>query len=249
MKNKIIIIIGTTSVAIVLCLLTLQKISNRYKYFEDFYKRFPRQCRNCNYPIMNENLGTEEFPDPSLEPVFYYTGNLGKQHRFIADFNNDGLNDMAISEEENYFGTGGGSWGLFLQTTNGMYRGAGSFGSYANLNSIRIEFLRDHDNVAHLWSYSSSGGGQYLISCQQINNKGNLSWGSNILCFMWDGIEGDSLSNRIFNEIFGEPHEVPIRFEYSNSTNALGQAVWVLEDEYIPPKRENENPSNEEGKD
>ena len=183
-----------------------------------------------------------EGPDPSLQPLFDYKDELSLRYRFVADFNGNGLEDVALSDDYSTFGTGGGSFRLFLQITNGVYRLVGDFCTYPRLSMIRVKPI-DYDVrvKAQIWTFSRHGGGegetQGNLFCDEIDDENNFSSTGRIAYYQWD-----DLCDRVFDAVFGHPHSVPIRLEYSNSTNALGEAVWVLKDSYTPPKDEPENP-------
>ena len=196
-----------------------------------------RSCKNCGYYEQQDTPERYEGSDPSLEPCFDFDDNLDYQYRFVADFNGDGLNDVAIARGRHAFGNGGGVFMLYLQLTNGVYREAGEFGTYPSLDLIRIENV-EYSGVVNFWTHGRVSSRELIIFQQEIDYQGNLTWGNRIQCYFHGGDDIDSINNRIWNEVFNKPHTTPIRLEKSNSTNELGQAVWVLVDEYIPPARE-----------
>lgn len=64
--------------------------------------------------------------DPFLESGCYqepdFTYERGMYNVIRADFNSDGIEDVAISDDDSSFGTGGGDWTLYLKVADGGYR-------------------------------------------------------------------------------------------------------------------------------
>ena len=200
-------------------------------------------CHNCSQ-MQDSALKPYEYEglDPSFLAPCGRGGDEVKWYRFIADFDGDGLDDVALSSPD-ASGRYGEEFSLYLQQTNGLYRYAGWFGAYAMLNRIRVEHIDDGWGKTKIWSSHFSGSGnEFGLACEEIGRDGKLSSVCWLSFFLNEGIERNQITERVVEAVFSKPHTIPIRLEYSNSTNALGEAVWVLLDSYTPPKDESENP-------
>ena len=206
---------------------------------EKIKEKYFIQCPNCLYYKSHDNDDRYEGPDPSLEPFIDHNGKLCGRYRYVADFDNDDLDDVALMDEgvPEFYHSGEG-FTLYLQTTNGIYREAGDFFIYPTVGALDIEHSIKGWGFAssRLWIYTKKMISVYEIEDGKFSKKGKIELYSS-------PFEDETLFNPIN---LSQAILAPIRLEYSDSTNALGQAVWVLEDEYIPPKNENENPSNGE---
>lgn len=71
--------------------------------------------------------------DPSMIPLEKIPGEswtTGERYRLVADFNNDGIMDIALSFDTGMFGNGFGQFFLYLGTRDGRYREIGLFSTY-----------------------------------------------------------------------------------------------------------------------
>jgi hypothetical protein len=185
------------------------------------------RCPKCGlHPTYYKYINQSEVPDPSLEPMVF-DGKLWGRYRYIADFDGDGLDDIALMNEPDPLGyTGNLPFDLYLQTTNGFYRKAGEIGIYRpDIDYLAIEHYHPRflPRTARIWTF-----GKYGMNFREIKN-GIISFGFGMNYF-YDPEDDDSLILPVSFNDFKRP---PMRLEYSDSTNELGQAVWVLVDEYI----------------
>ena len=116
-------------------------------------------------------IGTliEEDPCAHLEP--------GKQIRLRADFNNDGIPDVALSSDLREFGKMGGTFKLYLGTAVGKWRFVGEF--FAHPLATQIEkgnkgegilwlYIREGSHKGGLMSYAVSEHGIKELSSKEI---------------------------------------------------------------------------------
>jgi hypothetical protein len=201
------------------------------------------QCPYCLFPLRRtESKQPVLMADPSSEPARDENGDIRQNWRFLADFDGDGLEDMAVSEACSFFGSGGGSFGLYLQETNGLYRGAGGFSAYAGADSIVIEHLKNAGGPdGRLWTRSRNGGVGSIVTCQDIEHK-KLSWGRRLELYY--GGTGEDISDCIEGSVFGHSSPIPVRLEWGGYTN--GAVVWHLYESSMP--KEEERPSESETK-
>jgi uncharacterized protein YecT (DUF1311 family) len=71
--------------------------------------------------------------DPSMIPLDKIPGEgwtTGERYRLVADFNNDGIMDVALSFDTGKFGDGFGQFFLYLGTRDHRYREIGLFSTY-----------------------------------------------------------------------------------------------------------------------
>ena len=99
----------------------------------------------------SEKIGTLVDGDPSA------IQSEGPRYRFRADFNCDGIPDIAISCDRREFGKMGGSFGLYLGTRNGKWRYVGSF--TAHPLAVNIKRRRDGEGILTVYLRSSGTAG------------------------------------------------------------------------------------------
>lgn len=115
--------------------------------------------------------------DPSAVPVhrFNVKGEFvgyDERWRIVADLNFDGTDDMILSCPIEQFGTGGGTWQVFL-VSNGVYKCCGEVGGVRSL--IIPETCHDDDFAnlggspsVQIWSVGKAGGGIYFIESNVV---------------------------------------------------------------------------------
>ncbi len=96
---------------------------------------------------------SEWIPDPSMVPSPRGPLHCGERFRLIADFNGDGIPDLALSSDTSEFGNAGGVFTLYLQNERGLYREHGQFRT--NPETVSLERIGPK---VRLWLFHRLGG-------------------------------------------------------------------------------------------
>ena len=157
-----------------------------------------------------------------------------ERYRILTDLNQDGTNDLLLSEAEELFGNGGGDWSVYLNS-NGYWRCIGHVG----LPFAGGTFEAAGDCV-NLWSYShcSAHSGTfcyYQFVDGKLEPKGNNSIFVEAVADEYE----DSVFARIDQAIFGHTNNHPFVVERS-STATNGLVCWKTVKDSTRPSRENE---------
>ncbi|MFA6240071.1 MAG: hypothetical protein WC655_04035, partial [Candidatus Hydrogenedentales bacterium] len=78
-----------------------------------------------------------------------------------ADFNNYGIEDLAVSGPSVEFGTGGGPWSLYLKVADRKYKKIGGFGAPRTVNLFTKE--KGVGYMGAYWHMSGQSGGEMLF--------------------------------------------------------------------------------------
>jgi len=154
--------------------------------------------------------------DPSSIPLKSING-IAERYRIIADFNQDGILDLALSYNVNFFGNGGGQFTLYLGTDGAKYLNSGKFMAHPSASVIAIEKWNGN---SRLWTYLHGGGGIGSLGHYYISEKG-LSDFQGIT--IHPGDSGTKMGNAIIDAIFNHT-DVPI--EVQRSTTKDNNVVW-----------------------
>lgn len=140
------------------------------------------------------------------------------RNRGFVDLNKDGHEDVLISAPLSEFGTGGGSFWMYLWT-NGNYRCIGEFGSHPG--AIRVED-EPRNGDRRIWTWWHCSGTSGTIECLTIWKDGFVEKGRLPITTAGDG--EPSIGTALMEAI--ERHAtVPVRWEYSVTTNGVNK--WV----------------------
>lgn len=156
--------------------------------------------------------------DPSRVPLEkkmpYETG---ERLRILADFNLDGLGDMALSDDLSMGGQGGIGFHLYVRDSSGKYFDAGEFGGKAG--SIAIENNWKCPRIWSYWRMGSSG----ILGYREVTDTG-LTRSTSIEIYTGDG--GSKIGNAILKAVRGNS-DAPIRLQRSKT---FGDTVtWIDE--------------------
>jgi hypothetical protein len=99
-------------------------------------------------------IGTIVDSDPSTLP----TG--GQRFRFRADFNHDGVPDVAVSEDWREFGKMGGSFEIYLGTRPGKWRYVGAIAAHPL--ALHLEKRRHGEGILTVYLRSSGTAGELI---------------------------------------------------------------------------------------
>lgn len=92
--------------------------------------------------------------DPSTVPSAF------ERYRFRADFNGDGIPDVALSSDRSQFGKSGGEFSIYLGTRNGRWRYIGSIDVHPL--AVHLEKLRAGEGILTVYVRSSGAAGQLV---------------------------------------------------------------------------------------
>jgi hypothetical protein len=110
-------------------------------------------------------VGTMVDTDPCTAPI------EGQRYRFRADFNCDGVPDIAVSDDRHEFGKMGGAFAIYLGTRTGKWRYVGSI--TAHPLALHLEKRRDGEGILTVYLRSSgTAGGLIRYSVSERGVKG-----------------------------------------------------------------------------
>lgn len=161
-------------------------------------------------PVPEE--GAAWIADPSQEPLQKFDRRSGERVRILADFNGNGIIDMALSCDRSLFGNAGGVFTLYVGNDTGRYRKHGEF--FAHPNALAIEKVREK---VRLWTYLRGGGWIGQIGYHEVNENG-LSGFQSITIHPGDG--GSKIGNAISQSVFSNS-DIPIIVEHSRTRDGV----------------------------
>lgn len=153
--------------------------------------------------------------DPSKKIPNQTPYHQGERYRIVADFNADGIQDMALSFDTKLFGTGGGHFDLFIQNEKGLFQKQGEF--FTSPSSVSIEKV---GNKTRIWTFSPGGGSAGTLAYLVLSD-GKLSAPKSIK--ISPGDSGTSLGNAVYDAVFKNSTH-PIFVEKSEANN--GTITW-----------------------
>ena len=159
--------------------------------------------------------------DPSLAPVrsLENEGQFAERFRLLADFDRDGVMDMAVSQPIEDFGRMGGAFEVFLASAEGDWTMVGVF--FAHPKAISLESSRKKGRT-RLWTYLRGGGNYGGLGFFEISRKGVAEF-EGIEITPGDG--GTTTGNAMYDAVFAHS-ELPAVMERS-TTNAEGLVAWA----------------------
>ena len=140
------------------------------------------------------------------------------RNRGFVDLDKDGHEDVIISEPISSFGTGGGSFWMYLWT-NGNYRCIGEFGSHPGW--IKVE--DEPHGYRRIWTWWHSSCSSGMIGCVTIWSNGFVEKGQLPIT-----TAGDGGPSSIGSELMDSVHRhatIPVRWEQSVTTNGVNK--WI----------------------
>ncbi len=168
-------------------------------------------------------VGSGWISDPSTTAIRKDDLHCGERFRMLADFNADGIQDMALSSDIKHFGNAGGTFTLYIGNAKGEYREHSTF--FAQIMAVSLE---THGNETRLWIYSRGGGSVGRIGYRVVL-KDRLSEYHSIE--IHPGDSGTAMGNAIYKAVF-QNSALPIKAERSVTKN--GTVRWIDPDN--PPK-------------
>ena len=155
--------------------------------------------------------------DPSVVPLDMIDSvHFDERSRIRADFNLDGLEDIALSDPLSTIGQSGNlEYTIYLQDSSGLYKELGNLATiWGRLSVEKV------GNDAHLWTSGHMGGGETALGYCVIVDTG-LVKGDGMVIFPGPA---PSISNSIYDAVF-DNSDVEIIVEHSRTTN--GKVKWL----------------------
>ncbi|MHC4099033.1 MAG: hypothetical protein ACYSWZ_10465 [Planctomycetota bacterium] len=154
--------------------------------------------------------------DPSQDTLFMDELHSGERFRILADFNDDGIQDMALSFDISLFGNAGGLFTLYLGNAQGQYRKHGDFGAHPM--AVSLEKI---DTKVRLWTYERGGGwigqiGYYEVLKDKLSEYHSIT--------IHPGDSGTEMGNAIYEAVF-KNSDLPITVE--RSVTKEGIVKWI----------------------
>jgi len=187
--------------------------------------------------VLANTLGAEESPatpdtpaeeptailDPSLIPAPTGEGLTGERIRLLADFNGDGREDLALSEDTSDTTFTGRIFTLYLSDYRGKYTcKIGEF--FAHPAAIAIEKC---GYTVRIWTYFRGGAGKGSLGYQELQGQ-KLSEGKAVTIFLGDGCS--NMGRAMYAAVFSNS-DFPIRAELSTTVNGVVRWKPMYEDE------------------
>ncbi len=151
--------------------------------------------------------------DPSSKPIVE-EGQIYERFRILGDFNNDGIEDMALSNVISSFGNAGGNFEIYLRDQQGNFILHGSM--FCHPLAIAVE---NSPKNPRIWAYLRSGGGSGRIGYYEVKKQG-LTQFQGITIYPGDG--GTEISNHTYR-VLGKT-DSKLTIEKSTTTN--GKVQW-----------------------
>lgn len=167
--------------------------------------------------VSNLAMADEKWIDDPSAIALVTEGGFSERYRILGDFNEDGIQDMALSDDINFFGNGGGEFTLYLRNEEGKYRECGRFWTHPTADAIAIE---KWGKEIRLWTYSHGGGGTGSIGYYDITSKGLSVFHGLII---HPGDSGTVMGNAIADAVF--KHSA-VKFKVQRSTTKDGKVKW-----------------------
>lgn len=162
-------------------------------------------------------------PDPSLIPAPTGEGLTGERVRLFADFNGDGREDLALSEDTSDTTFTGRIFTLYLSDYRGKYTcKIGEF--FAHPAAIAIEKC---GYTVRIWTYFRGGAGEGSLGYQEIQGH-KLSEGKAVTIFLGDGCS--NIGRAMYAAVFSNS-DFPIRAEISTTVDGVVHWKPMYEEE------------------
>ena len=167
--------------------------------------------------------------DPSLVPVIDPRDEKGyvERWRLQVDLDDDGDEDLLLSEPTVLFGTMGGTWTVYLNDKT-TYREIGILSAHPRVISLEPDkerFLKEPSRRFYVraWVYLKSSGsegafGYYRIGFDSVSDFQGVD--------LYPGDGGTDLGRAVYEAAFSDS-PVPYRLQFSE-TNPEGEVTWKV---------------------
>ena len=167
--------------------------------------------------ISNLAMANEIWVDDPSAIALVNGGGFSERYRILGDFNDDGIQDMALSDDINSFGNGGGEFTLYLWNKKGKYQESGKFWAHPTAGTIAIE---KWEKEIRLWAYSHGGGGIGGLGYYEVREKGLSELH---VITIHPGDSGTVMGNAIYDAVFKHSDVI---FKVQRSTTKDGEVKW-----------------------
>lgn len=156
---------------------------------------------------------------------------FNERWRIVSDLNDDGVDDLILSDPNEASGNAGISWMVYLRD-NGLWRYIGDVDLHPR--AFTLEPTYAGVNIWNYWRNSCSDGwfGYYRVTNGRLGKKP-------MQIFIPDSGEKDSVFTRVYMAIFGCPHPHPFSLEKS-TTSTNGIVSWEKIRDHRTPSHKNE---------
>jgi len=162
--------------------------------------------------------------DPSAVPLPRIEGEMhfrsGERWRFRGDFNDDGVEDVALSMDTKSFGNGGGIFDLYLGNSNGKYMNIGSFHAHPSEAWIALE--KYHEGP-RLWTYLHGGSARGSLGYYEINDSTMSEVQAMII---HPGDHGTNMGKAIVRAVF-DNSDGKFTLERSETVDGIVRWKWI----------------------
>ena len=141
-----------------------------------------------------------------------------ERYRCFVDLDQDGHDDVILSDPISSRGTGGLSFGVYLWT-NGNYIGIGEIGTHPGF--LYVEHVNECTRA--IWTYWRSSGRTGTIGAMRITGRNWVDSSQLFVDLSDDGATTSTIGMDLYNSICAKA-TVPIKMEISCTTN--GVITW-----------------------
>ena len=169
-------------------------------------------------------LAGEWIEDPSAVPLLHDEGQSAERYRILADFNGNGIMDMALSCSVSLFGNAGGQFTVYIQNEDGRFRRLGEF--FGHPMALALERVGEK---VRLWTYVRGGGWIGQIGFYDVKEDGLSDYHG---ITIHPGDSGTKMGNAIYEAVMRNS-DLPITVERSRTENE--KVEWTNPNKAVLP--------------
>lgn len=153
--------------------------------------------------------------------------------RIITDLNNDGRDDVILSDTQDAFGNGGGGWLVYLCVTNGKWRCVGDVGIHPG--AFTLDQVGDE---VDLWYYSHVSAREGFVGYYSFTPDGMRNEVRKMFV-RTENEDDEGVFTCLGRSIFGYAHNHPYVLDISE-TSTNGIVSWKRVGDWCKPTYKNE---------